>query len=98
MSVNMSELIEKMITKKIQGKANELGIEFQVKHSIKDGMDDILLRVKSEMGNPKEGWTDEQLEKYRQMVKKHNEFTEYVSDIVVGKFSNHIRFSYPTRL
>jgi len=84
MSVNISEIYEKIITKKATEKAKELGIEFQVKHSFKEDMDDVLLRIKREMTSPNKGADEQEFEKFQKVIEKQNEFSEFVAEIVVG--------------
>jgi hypothetical protein len=97
MDKEMSEIIEGLIERKLQDKADGLGIEFKVKHSVKEYMDDVLLRIKR-LPSPTEDSTDEEIKIYKEEISRHREFTEFASDIVVGKYSNHIRFTYPTKL
>jgi hypothetical protein len=93
-----SELIEALITMKIKNKAEELGIEFKVKHSIKEGLDDLLVRVKSDFPKPTEKSSEEDIKAFKEMYKKQQEFVNHASDVVVGEYFNSIRFTYPTRL
>ncbi|MFO1442916.1 hypothetical protein KDN24_06760 [Bacillus sp. Bva_UNVM-123] len=95
--MKISEIYEGVITKKVTEKAKELGIEFKVKHSVKDGLDDVLLRIKRDVPMPEET-SEEEFEAYAEVVKKQNLFADFVADIVVGNYANQIRFSYPSKL
>lgn len=95
--MNISEIYEGVITKKATEKAKELGVEFKVKHSVKDGFDDVLLRIKRNVPMPEET-SEKEFEAFAEVVKKQNLFADYVADIVVGNYANQIRFSYPSKL
>lgn len=95
--MGISGIYEGIITKKVTEKAKELGIEFKVKHSIQDGLDDVLLRIKRNVPMP-EASSQEEIEAYAEVIKKQNLFADFVADIVVGNYSNQIRFSYPSKL
>lgn len=94
--MSISKIYEGIITKKATEKAKELGVEFQVKHSMKGGMDDILLRIKRNVPILEE-LSKEELEANAKIIKNVNLFADFVADIVVGKYSNQIRFSYPSK-
>lgn len=93
--MNMSKIYEGIITKKVTEKAKELGIEFKVKHTIKDEMDDFLLRIKRSDIIPT---MDTEIEAYHDELRRQREFADFVSDIVIGNYANQIRFSYPSKL
>lgn len=97
MAVTISQIKERIITKKVQEKARELGVEFKIQHSIKEGTDDYLLRIKREVPLPDET-SDEEFEAYAEVIKRQNVFADFVADIVVGNYANQIRFSYPSKL
>ena len=94
----LGEMYERIITKKVSKKAKEMGIEFKVKHSKKDGLDDILLRIKRNEVILNKDSSEEEVAAYEKKRKQQNEFAEYVSNIVIGQYANQIRFSYPSRL
>ena len=94
----LGEMYERIITRKVTEKAEELGIEFKVQHSKKDGLDDILLRIKRNEVELTKDSSEEEVAAYEKRRKQQNEFAEYVSSIVIGQYANQIRFSYPTRL
>lgn len=93
----LSEIVERIITGKVESKAEELGVQFKVKHSVKNGIDDVLLRIKRTTPVNKV-LNDEEVIKAKEEIKTHNKFTDFVTDIVIGSYANGIRFTYPTKL
>lgn len=81
-----------------QPKATELGVEFEVKFSIKEGMHDYLVRVKQDVPKTMEGLTDEDVQAIKEKLDKINEFVDHIAKIIVPEFSNDVRFTYPSRL
>lgn len=84
--MDVQKLMESGITRKAQTKADELGIKFKVKCSIKNHSQDVLVRIRR-----KELYTEE-------LVKRQNEFVDFIYSIIVPKYASQVRFTYPTKL
>lgn len=96
--MNKHKGFENMITRQLQSKADELGIEFKVKFSVKEGMNDFLIRIKKTIPNDFEGLTESEIEGYKEIAKNYNKFTDYVSKLIVPQFAYGVRFTYPSKL
>jgi len=96
--MRIQEILEKVITRKAQEKADELGIEFKVKHSVKKGMDTILVRIKRDIPESAEGLTDVEIQSYKEVIDKQNLFADYISGLIVPTYLNVVRFTYPSKL
>lgn len=89
---------EKAITEKAAKRADELGIEFKVQYYIKDGVSDIVFHIKRDQPIPHKYSSEEEANLYKESNRKLNSFTDFVSDIVVGRYAEKIKFTYPTAL
>lgn len=96
--MNFNELLERSITRKAQEKADELGVKFKVKHSTREGMAEFLVRIKREMPKTAEGLSEIEIESYRKIIDKQNQFADFISNVIVPGYSNGVRFTYPSKL
>lgn len=92
------KIIERMITRKAQPKADELGIEFKVKFSVKEGMNNFLVRIKRNIPNSLEGLSEEEIQGYKRIAEKQSQFVDHIAKIIVPDYSYDVRFTYPSRL
>ena len=97
MSQRKTNFVEKAIINRAKEKAQELGIEFRVKHSVKDGMDDVLVRIKRDFPKDKDSLNEEELAHYKAIQNRQNEFADFIGNIILGIFSYTVRFKYPRK-
>ncbi|MEX3625443.1 hypothetical protein [Viridibacillus arvi] len=96
--MSFSKLIENTVTKKANPKAEELGIEFKVKHYVKEGGNSVLVRIKQDILSCKENLTDDEIKVSKELIHKQRQFAHYITKIIVPKYSYDVKFSYPIYL
>ena len=99
MAVDVQKLYASGITRKAKELAEVLGIKFEVICSIKNHMQDVLVRIEKNHPTPNEDTTWDELESYKNYSNKLNQFTDHITNIVIdGGYANDVRFSYPSKL
>jgi hypothetical protein len=91
-------VIEDIITKKLEKKAEELNVKFKVKFSEKNEVPDFLVRIQKTTPELTKESSMEEINKAKEEGKRLKEFADFVGDIIVSDYSNQVRFSYPTKL
>lgn len=92
------EFNERTITKKVAEKADELGIEYKVQYSAKEDLKDIVVFIKRNTSIPNADSSDEEINQYLESNRTLNLFTDYLSDIILGKYAEQVKFRYPSTL
>lgn len=64
----------------------------------KEGLDDFLVSIKRDLPTDTDNLSDVEVQPIKDNLNKQGQFVDYISKIIVPKYSNGIRFVYPTML